>query len=119
MNRLEEKKIRRTRRKAHIRKRVFGTAERPRMTVYRSARFIYIQVIDDTRGHTLASASNREKALKAIKSTVPGGGELGQVLGERLKEKKIGRIVFDRNGYSYHGVVKAIAEAARKAGVEF
>jgi large subunit ribosomal protein L18 len=106
MNRLELKKAKRVRRKAHIRKRVTGTPERPRMTVYRSARYIYIQVIDDTKGHTLASASNKEGSFGQIKSTVGGASELGKV-------------VFDRNAYAYHGVVKAIAEGARKAGIEF
>jgi large subunit ribosomal protein L18 len=119
MNRLELKKVKRLRRKAHIRKRVTGTPERPRMTVYRSARYIYIQVIDDSKGHTLACASNRESSLSQIKSTVAGAGELGQVIGKRLKEKSVAKVVFDRNAYAYHGVVKAIAEGARKAGIEF
>jgi large subunit ribosomal protein L18 len=119
MNRLELKKVKRIRRKAHIRKRVAGTAERPRLTVYRSSRYIYIQAIDDTVGHTLAAASNREKALTGVKSTVAGGAQLGELIGQRLKEKKIDRVVFDRNGYAYHGVVKAIADGARKAGVSF
>jgi len=119
MNRLELKKVKKARRKAHIRKRVVGTAARPRLTVFRSARYIYVQAIDDEQGHTLAAASNREKALGEIRSTVAGGGELGQVIGRRLKEKNIGKVVFDRNGFAYHGVVKAIADGARKAGVEF
>jgi large subunit ribosomal protein L18 len=119
MNRLEHKKVKRARRKAHIRKRVAGTGERPRLTVYRSSRYIYIQAIDDVEGHTLAAASNREKALAGLKSTVAGGAQLGEVIGQRLKEKKIARVVFDRNGYAYHGVVKAIADGARKAGVTF
>jgi large subunit ribosomal protein L18 len=119
MNRLEHKKIKRIRRKAHIRKRVAGTGERPRLTVYRSARYIYIQAIDDTKGSTLAAASNREKALAGVKSTVAGGAQLGEVIGQRLKEKNIASVVFDRNGYAYHGVVKAIADGARKAGVRF
>jgi large subunit ribosomal protein L18 len=119
MNRLEHKKVKRTRRKAHIRKRVAGTGERPRLTVYRSSRYIYIQAIDDVQGCTLAAASNREKALAGLKSTVAGGAQLGEVIGQRLKEKKIAKVVFDRNGYAYHGVVKAIADGARKAGVTF
>jgi large subunit ribosomal protein L18 len=119
MNRLDLKKAQRVRRKAHIRKRVTGTPERPRMTVYRSARYIYIQVIDDTKGLTLACASNKEGSLRQIKSTVGGAGELGQLIGKRLKEKSIAKVVFDRNAYAYHGVVKAIAEGARKAGIEF
>ena len=119
MNRLELKKAKRVRRNAHIRKRVTGTPERPRMTVYRSARYIYIQVIDDTKGNTLASASNKQGSLSQIKSTVGGASELGQAIGQRLKEKGVGKVVFDRNAYAYHGVVKAIAEGARKAGIEF
>ena len=119
MNRLEHKKVKRARRKAHIRKRVAGTGERPRLTVYRSSRYIYIQAIDDVEGRTLAAASHREKALAGLKSTVAGGAQLGEVIGQRLKEKKIARVVFDRNGYAYHGVVKAIADGARKAGVTF
>ena len=119
MNRLELKQAKRVRRKAHVRKRVSGTAERPRLTVYRSAHYIYIQAIDDAVGRTLASASNREKALAAVKSTVAGGAQLGELIGQRLKEKSIARVVFDRNGYAYHGVVKAIADGARKAGVAF
>ena len=119
MNRLELKAAKRVRRKAHIRKRVAGTGERPRLTVYRSARYIYIQAIDDIKGATLAAASNREKALAAVKSTVAGGAQLGEVIGQRLKEKNIASVVFDRNGYAYHGVVKAIADGARKAGLKF
>lgn len=119
MNRLELKKVKRIRRKAHIRKRVMGSAERPRLTVYRSLHYLYVQAIDDSQGRTLVAASNREKDLRQIKSTVAGGGELGQVIGRRLKEKNIAKVVFDRNGFAYHGVVKAIADGARKAGVEF
>ena len=119
MNRLELKLVKRARRKAHIRKRVSGTAQRPRLTVYRSARYIYIQAIDDQLGRTLAAASNREKALAAVKSTVAGAAQLGEAIGQRLKEKGLAAVVFDRNGYAYHGVVKAIADGARKAGLKF
>jgi large subunit ribosomal protein L18 len=119
MNRLEHKKVKRARRKAHIRKRVAGTAERPRLTVYRSARYIYVQAIDDSKGCTLAAVSNKEKALAQVKSTVAGGAQLGELIGQRLKEKSIASVVFDRNGYAYHGVVQAIADGARKAGVKF
>ncbi|MBN1835717.1 MAG: 50S ribosomal protein L18 [Spirochaetales bacterium] len=119
MSRLEDKIRRRGRRKAHIRKRLFGTAERPRMTVFKSARYLYVQVIDDTQGHTLASVSNLEKDLRNVKGTIPGGQKLGEVIAERLKAKSIGQVVFDRNGYAYHGVVKSIADGARKGGVRF
>lgn len=119
MDRLEQKKIRRVRRKKHVRKLITGSGERPRMTVYKSGRYLYVQVIDDQAAHTLASASNLEKDLKKIKSTIAGAQQLGQVVAGRLKEKKIEKVVFDRNGYAYHGVVKSIAEGARKAGIQF
>jgi large subunit ribosomal protein L18 len=89
------------------------------MSVYRSNRFLYIQVIDDTQGKTLASASTLEKELKAIKNTVEGAGQLGEVMGKRLLEENIKTVVFDRNGFLYHGLVKAMADGARKAGVQF
>jgi large subunit ribosomal protein L18 len=114
-----EKDRKRLKRKTHIRKRISGTAERPRMSVTRSNRALYIQVIDDTKGNTLASASTLEKDLRDIKPTVEGGAKLGELMGKRLLEKNIKTVVFDRNGYLYHGVVKAMAEGARKAGVQF
>jgi large subunit ribosomal protein L18 len=110
---------RRLKRKIHIRKRIQGTAERPRMTVTRSNRSLSIQIIDDTRGHTLVSASTLEKDLRSIKANVEGAGQLGEVMGKRLLEKNIKSVVFDRNGYLYHGLVKAMADGARKAGIEF
>lgn len=119
MNRLEQKRVRRSRRRMHIRKSVHGTAERPRITVFKSSRYLYAQVIDDTSGHTLASVSNLEKELRAVKSNAAGAEALGQALGARLKEKKIAKVVFDRNGYPYHGLVKSVAEGARKAGIQF
>jgi large subunit ribosomal protein L18 len=78
-----------------------------------------MQVIDDTKGHTLASASTLEKELRDIKATVAGAGQIGEIMGKRLSEKNIKTVVFDRNGYLYHGIVKAMADGARKAGVEF
>jgi len=119
LRKMLEKDRKRYKRKVHIRKRVSGTVERPRMTVTRSNRSLSIQVIDDTKGHTLVSASTLEKDLKVIKPTVAGGGQLGEIIGKRLLEKNIKSVVFDRNGYLYHGVVKAMADGARKAGVEF
>jgi large subunit ribosomal protein L18 len=119
MDRLEQKKIRRMRRKKHIRKLVSGDGARPRMTVYKSGRYMYVQVIDDLKAHTLVSASNIEKELGKIKTTVAGAQQLGQIVAARLKEKKIDRVVFDRNGYAYHGIVKSIADGARKAGIQF
>jgi large subunit ribosomal protein L18 len=119
MSRTQDKIKRRNRRKAHIRKKVFGTSQRPRMTVFKSRRYLYIQVVDDTQGRTLASASNLEKEFRTVKSTVAGGQKLGEAIARRLKETKINTVVFDRNGYPYHGVVKSIADGARKAGVQF
>jgi large subunit ribosomal protein L18 len=119
LQKIVEKDRKRLKRKIHIRKRIFGTAERPRMTVFRSNRALSIQIIDDAKGFTLASASTLEKDLRSIKVTVEGAGQLGEVMGKRLLEKNISTVVFDRNGYLYHGVVKALAEGARKAGVQF
>jgi large subunit ribosomal protein L18 len=89
------------------------------MTVTRSNRALYIQVIDDSKGHTLASASTLEDELKSIKPTTVGGAQLGEVIGKRLLEKEIKSVIFDRNGYLYHGVVKAMADGARNAGIQF
>jgi large subunit ribosomal protein L18 len=114
-----EKDRKRLKRKTHIRKRVAGTSERPRMSVTRSNRALSIQVIDDSKGHTVASASTLEKELKNIKRTVEGASQLGEIMGKRLLEKNIGTVVFDRNGYLYHGLVKALADGARKAGIQF
>jgi len=114
-----EKDRKRLKRKIHIRKTLTGTAERPRMTVFKSNRSLSIQVIDDSKGHTLASASTLEKDLKSIKANVAGAGQLGEVMGKRLIEANIKTVVFDRNGYLYHGLVKALADGARKAGVQF
>jgi large subunit ribosomal protein L18 len=116
---MPEKKRKRYKRKAHIRKRIAGTAERPRMSVVRSNRSLSIQVIDDDKGHTLASASTLEKELRNLRANVEGGAQLGEVLGKRLLERSIKTVVFDRNGYLYHGVVKAMADGARKAGIAF
>jgi large subunit ribosomal protein L18 len=114
-----DKGRKRLKRKVHIRKKISGTPERPRMTVYKSNRSLSIQIVDDTKGHTLVSASTLEKELKTIKATVAGATQLGEVMGKRLLEKNINTVVFDRNGYLYHGLVKAMAEGARKAGVLF
>ena len=119
MDRLEQKQIRRRRRKKHVRKTVTGVGDRPRMTVYKSGRYLYVQVIDDQKATTLVSASNLEKDLRKIKSNLSGAQRLGQVVAGRLKEKKIDRVVFDRNAYAYHGIVKSIAEGARKASIQF
>jgi len=89
------------------------------MTVTKSNRALSVQVIDDDKGHTLVSASSLEKDLKNIKATVAGAAQLGDVVGKRLLEKNIKSVVFDRNGYLYHGIVKALADGTRKAGINF
>ena len=119
LRKMLEKDRKRLKRKVHIRKRIAGTAERPRMTVTKSNRRISIQIIDDTRGHTLASASTLEKDLREIRANVEGAGKLGEVMGKRLQELNIKTVVFDRNGYLYHGIIKALADGTRKAGIEF
>ena len=119
MKRVEEKAKRRIRRKKHIRKNITGTASRPRMTVYRSSRKMYVQVIDDNTGNTVASISTMEGAFKEWRNNVENAAKLGAELGKRLMAKNISTVVFDRNGYLYHGIVKNIAEGARKSGIKF
>ena len=116
---LDDKRRKRLHRKIHIRKSVYGTAARPRMTVTRSNCNLFVQVIDDDEGKTLASISTMEKEFAAIKPNTEGAAKLGEALGARLKDKKITTVVFDRNGYLYHGVVKALADGTRKAGIVF
>ncbi len=119
LKKLNDKQRKRLHRKVHIRKSVYGTAERPRMTVFRSGRNLYVQVINDDEGKTLASISTLEKDFVALRANVDGATKLGEALGARLKDKNITKLVFDRNGYLYHGVVKALADATRKTGIEF
>ncbi len=103
-----------------LRRRVKGTAERPRLAVYRSLNHIYAQVIDDHHGRTLCAASSTEKGTGgATGGNVAGAKEIGRLIAERAKAKGIGKVVFDRGGYLYHGRVKALADAARAAGLEF
>jgi large subunit ribosomal protein L18 len=116
---LNDKDRKRLKRKIHIRKRLHGTAERPRMTVTRSNCNLYMQIIDDDAGKTLASISTLEKEFASLKPNTEGAAKLGEEFGKRILDKNIKTVVFDRNGYLYHGVVKALADGARKAGVEF
>src|SRR6516164_8756929 len=102
-----------------IRKKLKGTSERPRLAVYRSVGHIYAQVIDDTKGATLVAASSTEKDSVKTGGNVAAAKEIGKKVAERAKEKGISKVVFDRGGYPYHGRVKALAEAARAAGLEF
>jgi large subunit ribosomal protein L18 len=112
------------RRRIHlrIRSRVVGRSQAPRLNVFRSLGHIYAQIVDDTRGHTLVSASSLDKEVrKTLKSggNVAAAKTVGQVLAARAKAAGISRVVFDRGGYAYHGRVKALADAAREAGLEF
>ena len=123
--RIKTKEDRRQRIKYRIRKRVEGTEARPRLTVFRSVAHIYVQVVDDMTGRTVASASTVEPTVKgaldkqARGGNVAGAKAIGKTIAERLLEKGVKRVVFDRNGFLYHGRVKAVADAAREAGLEF
>jgi large subunit ribosomal protein L18 len=122
---INTKKDRRARISLRLRKRVTGTAQRPRLSVFRSVSHIYAQVIDDASGVTLAAASTNEASVKGKMSEGARGGNIagakaiGTLVAERLKEKGITRVVFDRGGFLYHGRVKAVADAAREAGLDF
>jgi large subunit ribosomal protein L18 len=123
--RIKTKEDRRDRIKHRIRKRVRGTDGRPRLTIFRSVSHIYVQVVDDMAGTTIASASSVEPAVKgtlpkaATGGNVAGAQAIGTTIATRLKEKGVTKVVFDRNGFLYHGRVKALADAARAAGLEF
>ncbi len=110
----------RQKRHERIRLRLRGTTERPRLAVFRSLNHIYAQVIDDLSGRTLATASTLEKELRGSKSTKSEEAQVvGRLVAERAKAAGVGRVVFDRAGFRYHGRIKALAEAAREAGLEF
>ena len=111
-----EKRIARQKR---VRAKVKGTEARPRLCVFRSLNNIYAQLIDDTKGVTLAEASTLDKEIKTKASNIAAATEVGALIAKRASEKKIDTVVFDRNGYLYHGKVKALAEAAREAGLKF
>jgi len=110
---------RRTIRRFRIRKRVQGSVERPRLSVFRSGKHIYAQVIDDLRGATLVAASSRESLGPKEKGKLGVSGAVGKLLAQRAKEKGILKVAFDRGGYRYHGRVKALADGARAGGLEF
>ena|SRR5438067_11405344 len=117
-----EKTRRRIGRKTSIRKRITGTADRPRLSVFRSARHVYVQAIDDTSGRVLAASSDTEQKLKAGVTGKPKkerARAIGKAIGEKLKAAGVKAVVFDRNGYIFHGRVKEVADGAREAGLEF
>lgn len=113
-----EKQIKRVRRHKRIRAKVFGTAQRPRLSVFRSSNHIYCQLIDDGKGKTLASAKDSE-IKKKVKGKLELAKEVGKLIAEKAKGLKVEKVVFDRGGYSYHGKVKALAEGAREEGLKF
>jgi large subunit ribosomal protein L18 len=123
--RIKTREDRRDRIKHRIRKRVHGTEARPRLTVFRSVSHLYVQVVDDMHGTTIASASSLEPSVKgtlpqaATGGNVAGAKAVGKTIAERLLEKGVKQVVFDRNGFLYHGRIKAVADAAREAGLEF
>ena len=122
MNTATIKRQSRLKRKKRIRKKLSGIPERPRLSVFRSSRHIYAQIVDDVSGHTLAAASSLEKTSKEqndLKNNVAMARFVGKLVGERAVEKGIQSIVFDRNGFLYHGRVRAVSEGAREAGLDF
>jgi large subunit ribosomal protein L18 len=122
MNQRKLIQVRRWRRQKHVRKRLFGTPERPRLAVFRSSKHIYAQVINDVTGTTLASASTLDPQIRAQQAY--GGNKaaaaiVGRVVAERAKQAGVDKICFDRRSYKYHGRVEALANAAREAGLQF
>ena len=123
--RIKTKDDRRQRIKYRIRRRVNGTVERPRLTIFRSVSHMYVQVVDDASGKTIASASTVEPSVKGALAKKASGGNvegakaIGKAIAERLIGQGVKHVVFDRNGFLYHGRVKAVADAAREAGLEF
>ncbi len=119
MDRISDKRQKFIQRKKRVRKKITGTGTRPRLSIYKSHRNISVQIIDDTTGRTLVSVSTLEKEFGDVKHNVEGGKFVGQKIGERLLAADIRAVVFDRSGYMYHGIVKAVADGAREAGLKF
>jgi large subunit ribosomal protein L18 len=122
MGSINIRKQARLKRKKRIRKKIHGTPQRPRLSVFRSARHIYAQIIDDTAGHTLAAASTADQPAKdtpKFENKVAAANFVGKLVGERALNAGITEVVFDRNGFLYHGRVKSLSEGARKAGLIF
>jgi len=114
------KQVIRFKRKRRIRSRVEGTLDRPRLSVFRSNKHIYVQLVDDVKGHTLVAASSGEEELRTkVSGSIEGAKTLGNLVAKRALAKNITQVVFDRSGYLYHGRVKALADAAREGGLKF
>ncbi|HXN05937.1 MAG TPA: 50S ribosomal protein L18 [Nitrospiria bacterium] len=118
---VQKKRIARLKRHERVRKKVNGTTERPRLSVFRSNMYIYAQVIDDSRGITLATASSQEKEIskKGPAKNIESAKKVGLLLAKRAKEKSVSQVVFDKGGYMYHGKIKALADGAREGGLIF
>ena len=114
-----DRKMERTRRHIRVRRKISGTAERPRLCVYRSNTNLYVQIIDDVAANTLVAASTLDKEIKTKHANKEAAKELGTLIAKKALDKKIDTVVFDRGGYIYHGVVKELAEAAREGGLKF
>ena len=114
-----DRKMERTRRHIRVRRKISGTAERPRLCVYRSNTNLYVQIIDDVAAKTLVAASTLDKEIKTKHANKEAAKELGTLIAKKASDKKIETVVFDRGGYIYHGVVKELAEAAREGGLKF
>lgn len=114
-----DKKATRKRRHARVRNKISGTAECPRLCVYRSNTNLYAQIIDDVAGNTLVSCSTLDKDVKTKAANMEAAKEIGTMIAKKAAEKKIKTVVYDRGGYIYHGVIKELAEAAREAGLQF
>lgn len=120
MNRQKAKQQRRTRRRTGIRKRVIGTPERPRLAVYRSLNHMYVQIIDDLDGRTIAAASTRDKGVSLEKGgNASAAAQVGKLIAERARAAGVEAVTFDRGGFRFHGRVKALADAAREGGLKF
>ena len=114
-----DRKMERTRRHIRVRRKISGTAERPRLCVFRSNSNLYVQLVDDVAGNTLAQASTLDKEVKTKHANKEAAKEVGALIAKRALDKKIDTVVFVRGGYIYHGVVKELAEAAREGGLKF
>jgi large subunit ribosomal protein L18 len=121
MSQTNPRAVARLKRQARIRKKIRGTSERPRLSVFRSARHVYAQLVDDTAGTTLATASTVEKSFKdlpAAEDKKSAAAQIGKLIAQRALDKGIKKVVFDRNGFLYHGRVKALSDGAREGGLE-
>ncbi|MDL1963643.1 MAG: 50S ribosomal protein L18 [Deltaproteobacteria bacterium] len=122
MGSLDQRRLSRLKRKKRIRKSIFGTQQRPRLSIFRSAKHIYAQIVDDATGHTLVSVSTLEQLVKEspeYNNKISVAILVGKLVAERASERGIKKVVFDRNGFLYHGRVKAVSDGAREAGLDF